>query len=60
MLGEADIHYKILETSKKKIFHLTHFKFCFGFFVQWHINIYGLFNAKAILLGQQWYYLTHS
>ena len=27
----------------------------------WHINLRGLFNAKAILLEEQWwYYLTHS
>ena len=26
---------------------------------QWHINLLGLFNAKYILLGVQWYYLTH-
>ena len=28
---------------------------------QWHINLHGLFNAKALLLEeQQWYYLTLS
>ena len=28
---------------------------------QWHINIRDLFNAKAILLEEQYlYYLTHS
>ena len=33
----------------------------FGFFVQWHINFYGLFNAKAILFEeQQQYYSMHS
>ena len=33
----------------------------FGFFIQWHINLRGLFNAKAILLEEQrWCYLTHS
>ena len=31
----------------------------FGFFVWWHINLFRLFNAKAILLKEQWYYLTH-
>ena len=32
----------------------------FGFFVQWHVNLYGLVNSKAILIEeQQWYYLTY-
>ena len=32
-----------------------------SFFVEWHINLWGLFNAKAILVEEQlWYYLTHS
>ena len=32
----------------------------FGSFVQWHINLLGLFNAKSILLeGHIWYYLTY-
>ena len=32
-----------------------------GYFIQWHIKLCGLFNAKAILLEeQQWCYLTHS
>ena len=30
-----------------------------GFFVWWYINFCGLFNAKAILVKQQWYYLPH-
>ena len=35
--------------------------FWFGFFVFWHFNLRRLFNAKAILLEEQWwYYLTHS
>ena len=35
--------------------------FCIVFFVKWHINLCRLFNAKAILLEEQyWYYLTHS
>ena len=25
-------------------------------FVKWHINLSGLFNAKAILLEEQWWY----
>ena len=29
-------------------------------FVLWHINLHGLFNAKAILLAEQEYYLTNS
>ena len=30
-----------------------------GFFVQWHINLCGLFNDKAILVEEQYsYYLT--
>ena len=33
----------------------------FGFFISWHINLCRLFNAKSILLEEQyWYYLTHS
>ena len=32
----------------------------FGFSVQWHINFQGLFNANTNLVGQEWYYLTHS
>ena len=33
----------------------------FGFFVQWHINFHGLFNAKAILVEeQQGYYFTYN
>ena len=33
----------------------------FGFFVNWHINLCRLFNAKAILLEEQlWNNLTHS
>ena len=40
---------------------ILHFKVSFGFFVYWHINLCGLFNAKAIIIEeQQWYYLTHS
>ena len=31
-----------------------------GFFAQWHINLRGLFNAKANLVEQWKYYLTHS
>ena len=40
----------------------THFETAwFGFFVQWHINLCRLFNAKDILIEeQQLYYLTHS
>ena len=31
----------------------------FGFLVWWHINLHGLFNAKAIFVEeQQWYYLN--
>ena len=33
----------------------------FGWFVWWHINLCMLFNAKAILLEEQWWcYLTHN
>ena len=33
----------------------------FGFFIEWHINLHELSNAKVILVKeQQWYYLTHS
>ena len=29
----------------------------FSFFVEWHINLCGLFNAKAFIVEeQQWYY----
>ena len=28
--------------------------------IWFHINIYGLVNDKAILVEEQWYYLTHS
>ena len=45
---------------------MCHFDFPFlitsdvGFFVSWHMNLHGLFNAKAILVEEkQWYYLTH-
>ena len=31
-----------------------------GYFVQWHIKPFGLFNAEVILLEQQGYYLTES
>ena len=32
----------------------------FGFFLEWHINLRGLFNAKSILvIEEQWYYLTY-
>ena len=32
----------------------------FGFFVKWHINLYGTFNAKAISVEEQkWYQLIH-
>ena len=31
-----------------------------GFFVKWHINLRGLFNAKAIHIEeQQYYYLAY-
>ena len=37
------------------------FQVYFGFFVEWYINLCGLFNAKAIPVGVQWwYYLTHT
>ena len=29
----------------------------FSFFIQWPINLLGLFNAKVILVEPQWYYL---
>ena len=32
----------------------------FGFFVWWHINFHGLFNAKYVLREQKRYYLTQS
>ena len=33
----------------------------FNFFIQWHINLCGLFNAKNVLVEEQeWYYLTNS
>ena len=33
----------------------------FAFLIKWCINLYRLFNAKAILgEEQQWHYLTHS
>ena len=32
-----------------------------GFFIEWHINHHGLFNAKAIFVERElWYYLTYS
>ena len=35
--------------------------FWLRFFVSWHSNVGGLFNAKVTLLEeQQWYYVTHS
>ena len=40
---------------------LTPPKFSVDFFVQWHNNLQGLFNAKAILVDEQYgYYLTNS
>ena len=33
--------------------------YLFWFFIQWHINICGLFNTKAILVEEQPWYLTH-
>ena len=36
-------------------------KIRFGFFVEWHINLCGLINAKVIPVEkQQWYNLSHS
>ena len=33
----------------------------FGLFVYWHMNLWGLFNAKAIPVEEhKLYYLTHS
>ena len=45
--------------------HLSHYATetspGFGFFVLWHINLCRLFNAKAILQEEEWwYYLTHT
>ena len=34
------------------------FNFINLFLVQWHINLGGLFNVKAILAEEKWYYLT--
>ena len=35
-------------------------KIWIGFFLQWHVNVYGLFNAKVIIVKEQkLYYLTH-
>ena len=52
-LSESPTHWKNRLWSLLKIW--------FGFFVQWHINLCRLFNAKAILIEEQWwYYLTHS
>ena len=31
------------------------FRFIFGLFDYCHINLHGLFNAKAILVEKQWY-----
>ena len=32
-----------------------------GLFLSWHINLCGLFNAKAILVEEHvYYYLTHT
>ena len=34
-------------------------KVCFSFFFLWHINLHRLFNAKAILVKEQWrHYLS--
>ena len=38
-----------------------HFLVWSVFFVQWHINLRGLFNAETILVDKRlWYYLTHN
>ena len=35
--------------------------FWFSFSIKWHIDLHGLFDAKAILVEERrWYYLTHS
>ena len=30
-----------------------------GFFVLWYINLRGLFDARAILVEEQWYYFMY-
>ena len=49
---------KFLQRLKRKENHFL--PVWFVFFVYWHINICGLFNAKAILVEEQQYYITHS
>ena len=41
-------------------FFTINFHVWFGFFVLWHVNLRGLFNAKSILVEEQYsYHLTH-
>ena len=38
----------------------NHLSMMVGFFIQWHINLRRLFNAKTIQVKEQWwYYLIH-
>ena len=52
----------LMASSKLEVLnHWVISEFKFGFFVQWHIYLGMLSNAKAILLEEQlWYYLTYS
>ena len=48
---------KFLSTAPKRL----KFTNGFGFLSEWHINLRGLFNTKAVLVErQQWCYLIHS
>ena len=42
----AYIYGKVLD----QCFIFEYYRVVFGFFVLWHINLHGLFNAKAILV----------
>ena len=54
-------HDTVRQTDEYKKSLLLIYFTMFSFFVEWHINLRGLFNTKAILREeQQWWYLTHS
>ena len=66
-LGHVKIsNYKMLQleiVSGLTIKHLTLYRqiiiFLDAFFVYWYITLCWLFNVKAIVVEEQWYYLTH-
>ena len=52
-LSSLTTHAEVINFTVKNLDIFVYFRLGFGHYVKWHINIRGLFNAKAIILKEQ-------